>query len=85
MYQCNQASVAGSSVLPIIHYVSDSDDAAAPVIYTDVTSKSTCRTKVMGNTQTISMYVKPHVADEIYNNTISTAYGVRKAPYINTQ
>jgi hypothetical protein len=85
MYQCNQAAVAGSSVLPIIHYVSDSDDAAVPITYTDVTAKSSCRSKVLGNTQVVTMTIKPHVADEIYQSALTTAYGVRKAPYINTQ
>lgn len=84
MYQCNDAQVQGSQVLPIVHYAIDYDDATVPSVLTDISSKSNCRTKVLGNTQYVVQKIKPKVAGQIYQSAIATGYSVIKAPYINS-
>lgn len=84
MYQCNDAQVAGSQVLPIIHYAVDTDDTSTPASLTAVQERSNVKTKVLGNTQTISFFLRPKVASSLYQSSISTGYAVTKAPYINS-
>lgn len=84
MYQCNDAQVAGSQVLPIIHYAVDTDDSSTPASLTAVQERSNTKSKVFGNTQTISFFLRPKVAASLYQSSISTGYEVKKAPYINS-
>lgn len=84
MYQCNDAQVAGSQVLPIIHYCVDSDDTTTPSNLGSVQERANTKVKVLGNTQTVSFFVRPKVAATLYQSAISSGYEVRKAPFINS-
>jgi len=84
MYQCNDAAVQGSQVLPIIHYAVDSDDSSTPSTLGAVQERANCKSTVLGNTQVISFFFKPKVATMVYNGVASTGYAVSKSPYINS-
>lgn len=83
MFQSNTASVGGSSVLPIIHYCKDDDDATVPTALTDLNQKSNLKTRVLGSTTLISYYIKPAIAETVYQSGVASAYGVRRPMYIN--
>lgn len=83
MFQCNNAQVQGSQVLPILHYVKDEDDVAIPTALSSINQKALCKVKVLGATTMMSYYIKPKISKTIYNSALTSAYSVDKAPYIN--
>ena len=84
MYMSNMSSVSGGTVLPVIHWTTDTDDADVPASLTTLQAKSSCKYKVFGNQQTIKTYIKPMVAENVYSSSISTGYSVKKAGWVNS-
>lgn len=83
MFQCNQAPINGSSVLPILHLVSDDDDNTIPSGLGELQQRSGCKRRVLGNTVVFKYTFRPKVASAVYNTPVSTAYAI-KGGYINS-
>lgn len=84
MMQSNSATVAGQSVLPIISYAADHDDAATPSNLYTITTKAGYKTKVLGvNKSYIDVYIKPKPAVAMYQGTFS-GYGITGQPWCNS-
>lgn len=70
--------------LPNLVYTYDYDDANLPLSENELLERST--TKLRRMDKPISMYIKPKINNEIYNNGITTAYALSKGenPYIDS-
>lgn len=68
-----------------VEYIQDHDDGAVPSI-SQLRQKMGVKTKYFGpNRNCIKMGVRPRVADEVYNNGVTTGYAVPRAMYINAE
>lgn len=86
MYQCDSASVGGLNIMPIINYCYDNDDASVPSSSATVIQKGACKTRVLTANREFSVYIKPKVANAIYQTGVSSvipAYSSSNAPWIN--
>lgn len=83
MWQCNQAGVSGTAVLPILSYSVDHDDAALPSSLYQITTKGTSKVKVLGQRNYVDVYIRPKVAGALYQSLL-TGYSSVKAPFINS-
>lgn len=84
MWQCNQASVSGTSVLPVISYSVDHDDNTVPSSLYAITTKATSKVKVLGQNNYVDIYIRPRVAGQLYNTALLSGYSTVKAPWINS-
>lgn len=67
-----------------IEYAQDHDDAAVPSLAL-MRAKMATKSKWFGPTRTlVKMGVRPRTADEIFNNGVTTAYGVNGPQWINS-
>lgn len=80
--QSNTANVGGTSVLPVISYCSDHDDAAIPSSLYQITTKAAYKTKVLGRSY-IDVYIKAKPAVAMYQGTFS-GYGITGQPWCNS-
>lgn len=80
-YQVSTTSIG--NVVPWVEYIQDHDDATIPNAAL-MRQKMGVRSKYFGPTKTvINMGVRPRCADEIYSNSIATAYAVDRPQWIN--
>lgn len=78
-----QVATGVGAAVPYVEYVQDHDDATIPTL-AQIRQKMGVKTKYFGPTkQMIKMGVRPKTADEIYNNGVTTAYGVNRTQWIN--
>lgn len=78
-----QVSTGFGAAVPYVEYIQDHDDANVPTLSL-MRTKMGVKTKYFGPTKTlIKMGVRPKTADEIYNNGVTTAYGVNNRQWIN--
>lgn len=70
--------------LPNLLYTYDYDDANLPASENELLERNT--TKIKRLDRPITMYIKPKINNEIYNNGITTAYALAKGsnPYIDS-
>lgn len=78
-----QVATGLGAAVPFVEYYQDHDDAGLPTL-SALRQRMSTKTKYFGPvTNMIKMGVRPRTADEIYNNGITTAYGVNKPQWIN--
>lgn len=72
--------------MPWIEYIQDHDDAGLPSV-AGMREKQGSKTKFFGtNKFMIKMGVRPRFADSVYNNGVTTAYGIgNRKEFLNTQ
>lgn len=75
MYQANVASTGGLSVLPVINYCVDHDDAAIPSSLNQVETKAAAKTRILTADKPLSIYFKPKTALGLYQGAF-TGYGI---------
>lgn len=64
---------ATNDFIPLIAFCEDTDDATTPTSVDDLNQKPNVRYSRFN--KPISMWIKPHVATEVYRSTITTGYG----------
>lgn len=79
----NQSEVKS---MPWIEYIQDHDDGSVPSVAT-MREKMGSKTKFFGtNKFMIKMGVRPRFADTVYNNGVTSAYGIgNRKEFLNTQ
>jgi len=78
------ATAAYPSFMPIIKYITDSDDGV-PQSALDLNAKMGLKTKTLANGKMVKLRCSPRVAAPIYQSAVATAYEVpNKATYINS-
>lgn len=84
MLHNNSANTNGGFPTPWVEYITDHDDAVAPTP-AFMREKMGCKNKYFtASRNRISLGCKPVPSTQIYNNGVTTAYGVpRVSPYIN--
>lgn len=83
LYQANTASTGGASVLPVINYAVDHDDAAVPSSLNQVEAKAGAKTRILTADKPVNIYLKPKVAVGVYQGAFS-GYGMMSNMYINS-
>lgn len=72
-------TTATSSALPVMKVVHDYDDSSVPTVG-DVWAR---QGKIYRLTRPVSCYIRPKIANTVYNGAVTSAYSVAKAPYLN--
>lgn len=83
MYQANSASTGGVSVLPIINYSIDHDDASVPTSLNNVECKAFAKSRILTGDKPLNLYLKPKVAVGLYQGAF-TGYGIPGSTWINS-
>lgn len=83
MYQANTASTGGNSVMPVITYNVDHDDAAIPSSLNTVSTKAAARSRILTADRPINIYIKPKPAVALYQGIFS-GFGSGNSMYVNS-
>jgi len=82
MYQANTASTGGNSVMPVITYCPDHDDAAIPGSLNIVSTKAASRSRILTADKPVNIYIKPKVGVALYQG-LFTGFGTGSNMFIN--
>lgn len=85
LYQCSEAQVTGSGILPILQYAVDYDDAQPPT-FAGLRAKQSCKTLVLQANRPKSIFFKPRKLLSISNagtGTVTSSVSTR-AGWLNS-
>lgn len=78
----NDTGVASTLSIPIMHYISDLDDAAPPTSENEILQKNFLKTRRLD--EPFTYFLRPKATSEIYASPSSTGYSVAKSMWIDS-
>lgn len=86
LFQSNISGVSGvgaRSLLPIMNYSFDGDDATAPPGRNTIQVKTYCKEKILNGNRPFSIYIKPRISKLVYAGLTTSAYSSEKPVWLD--